>query len=169
MNPTQPITVTDSLWTHYYDPPGSVHNPVAMANQLTDVGHPTRTLANASADLDVVPGLTARLNVGLDHSSGDRQEYYPNANPVGVSLGNGLAQQQNLENITRTLQTLLTFQRQVGQGTSLDVVGGYEYSKFTSNYVQAEGIGFFSDAFSFNNLSAATFFFTDTATTESLL
>src|SRR5712692_10436858 len=125
MNPTQPITVTDSLGTHYYDPPGSVHNPVAMANQLTDIGHTTRTLANASADLDVVPGLTARVNVGLDHSSGDRQEYYPNANPVGVSLGNGLAQQQNLENITRTLQTLLTYQRQVGEGTSLDLVVGY--------------------------------------------
>src|SRR5438105_8070530 len=58
-NPTLPITMTDSLGTHYYDPAGSVHNPVAMANQLIDIGHSTRTLANASADLDVAPGLTA--------------------------------------------------------------------------------------------------------------
>jgi iron complex outermembrane receptor protein len=155
-NPTQPITFTDALGTHYYDPVGSVHNPVAMANQLIDIGHSTRTLANASADLDLVTGLTARVNVGLDHSSGDRQEYYPNANPVGVSLGNGLAQQQNLDNATRTVQTLLTYQRQVGEGTSLDVVGGYEYSKFRSSWVQAEGIGFFTDAYGFSNLSAAT-------------
>ena len=28
-NPTLPITVTDSLGTHYYDPVGTVHNPVA--------------------------------------------------------------------------------------------------------------------------------------------
>ena len=154
-NPTQPITFTDSLGTHYYDPVGSVHNPVAMANQLIDIGHTTRTLGNASADFDVAPGLTARVNVGLDHSSGDRQEYYPNANPVGVSLGNGLAQQQNLDNATRTIQTQLTYQRQVGEGTSLDVVGGYEYSKFKSNWVQAEGIGFFTDTYGFNNLSAA--------------
>src|SRR2546430_2396852 len=101
-NPPQPITFTDSLGTHYYDPYVSVHNPVAMANQLIDIGHSTRTLANASADLDVAPGLTARVNVGLDHSSGDRQEYYPNASPIGVSLGNGLAQQQNLDNSTQT-------------------------------------------------------------------
>ncbi len=154
-NPTQPITFTDSLGTHYYDPVGSVHNPVAMANQLIDVGHSTRTLANASADLDVATGLTARVNLGLDHSSGDRQEYYPNASPVGVSLGNGLAQQQNLDNATQTIQTQLTYQRQVGDGTSLDVVGGYEYSKFRSNWVQAEGIGFFTDTYGFNNLSAA--------------
>src|SRR5438309_3248336 len=155
-NPTLPITRTDSLGTHYYDPYVSVHNPVAMANQLIDIGHSTRTLANASADLDVAPGLTARVNVGLDHSSGDRQEYYPNASPIGVSLGNGLAQQQNLDNSTQTLQTLLTYQRQVGEGTSLDVVGGYEYSKFKTNWVQAVGIGFFTDAYGFNNLSAAT-------------
>jgi len=155
-NPTLPITLTDSLGTHYYDPVGTVHNPVAMANQLIDIGHSTRTLANASADLDVAPGLTARVNVGLDHSSGDRQEYYPNASPIGVSLGNGLAQQQNLDNSTQTLQTLLTYQRQVGEGTSLDVVGGYEYSKFKTNWVQAVGIGFFTDAYGFNNLSAAT-------------
>jgi len=155
-NPTLPITMTDSLGTHYYDPAGSVHNPVAMANQLIDIGHTTRTLGNASADFDVAPGLTARVNVGLDHSSGDRQEYYPNASPVGRSLGNGLAQQQNLDNATQTIQTQLTYQRQVGEGTSLDVVGGYEYSKFKSNWVQAEGIGFFTDAYGFNNLSAAT-------------
>ena len=155
-NPTQPITYTDSLGTHYYDPVGSVHNPVALANQLIDIGHTTRTLANASADLDVASGLTARVNVGLDHSGGDRQEYYPNANPVGVSLGNGLAQQQNLDNATRTLQMQLTYQRQFGDANSLDVVGGYEYSKFRSSWVQAEGIGFFTDAYGFNKIEAAT-------------
>jgi TonB-linked SusC/RagA family outer membrane protein len=155
-NPTQPITYTDSLGTHYYDPVGSVHNPVALANQLIDIGHTTRTLANASADLDVAAGLTARVNVGLDHSGGDRQEYYPNANPVGVSLGNGLAQQQNLDNATRTLQMQLTYQRQFGDANSLDVVGGYEYSKFRSSWVQAEGIGFFTDAYGFNKIEAAT-------------
>ena len=169
-NPTEPIMVTDSLGTHYYDPASSsVHNPVAMANQITDIGHSTRTLANASADLDVAPGLTARVNVGLDHASGDRQEYYPNSSPVGVSLGNGLAQQQNLDNATQTIQTQLTYQRQFGDGNSLDVVGGYEYSKFTRDSVLAQGIGFFTDAFSFDNLSGATTFKTASGAAESRL
>src|SRR5438105_10315143 len=169
-NPTQPITYTDSLGTHYYDPKGSsVFNPVALANQLIDIGHTTRTLGNASADFDMAPGLTARLNVGLDHSSGDRQEYYPNSSPVGVSLGNGLAQQQNLDNATQTIQTQLTYQRQFGDGNSLDVVGGYEYSKFTRDSVLAQGIGFFTDAFSFDNLSGATTFKTASGAAESRL
>src|SRR5881398_1523096 len=140
-----------------------------MANQITDIGHSTRTLANASADLDVAPGLTARVNVGLDHASGDRQEYYPKSSPVGVSLGNGLAQQQNLANATQTIQTQLTYQRQFGEGNSLDVVGGYEYSKFTRDSVLAQGIGFFTDAFSFDNLSGATTFKTASGAAESRL
>ncbi len=93
--------------------------------------------------------------MGLDHSSGGRQLYYPNANPVGAALGGGLARQYDLDNSTRTLQTLLTFRRQIGEAHSFDVVGGYEYNKFTSNLFMAQGIGYFTDAFSFNNLGAA--------------
>jgi iron complex outermembrane receptor protein len=156
-NPTQPITVTDSATgtTHYYETGGtSVRNPVALARQVANVGNSTRALGNASAEFDLTSGLTAKVALGLDHSNGDRQIYFPNANPVGVALGGGLAQQASLENSTRTLQTLLTFNRQAGV-SSFDVVGGYEYTKFSSNLIGAQGIGFFTDAFGFNNLSVA--------------
>ncbi len=155
-NPTQPITVTDSTGTHYYETGStSVRNPVGLANQISDLGQTTRTLGNAQAELDLVPGLTGQINVGLDHSSGGRELYYPNANPVGVALGGGLARQSNLDNATQTLQTLLTFRRQLSEAHSLDLVGGYEYSKFKSNSFTAQGIGFFTDAFGFSNLGAA--------------
>jgi iron complex outermembrane receptor protein len=156
-NPTKPIMVTDSTGTHYYESgSSSVWNPVAMAQQITDIGQTTRTLANANAELDVATGLTAKVNVGLDRSGGLRQEYYPNASPFGVALGGGEARQQDLELSTATVQTVLNYQRELGAGNTLDLVGGYEYSKFTADSVTAQAIGFFTDAFTFNNLSAAT-------------
>jgi len=155
-NPTRPISYSDSLGFHYYEVGGTAtRNPVALANQITSIGQSTRTLGNADAELDVVHGLTAKINVGLDHSTGARQEYYPKRNPLGQALGGGLAQQQNLDNATQTLQTLLTYDGQVSGGTSLNVVGGYEYSKFKTNWVLGKGVGFFTDAFSFNSLDAA--------------
>ncbi len=155
-NPTQPIMFTDALGTRFFESgSSSVRNPVALAEQITDVGHTTRTLGNASAELDLVPGLTGQVTVGVDQSDGDRQLYYPLKNPVGVALGNALAQQSGLENSTRTLQGLLTFRRQLGEVHSFDVVGGYEYTKFKSNLVMARGIGFYTDAFGFNKLDAA--------------
>src|SRR5213079_2926489 len=66
-NPTQPITITDAT---------SVRNPVALAQQIRDVGHTIRTLGNATAELDLVPGLTGQVTVGVDQTCGDRQLYY---------------------------------------------------------------------------------------------
>ena len=155
-NPTLPITVTDSTGTRFFEVGGTtIRNPVALADQITNIGQTTRTLANGTVSLDVTPGLTAKVTIGLDHSGGQRQEYYPLSNPVGQALGGGLARQADLENQTQTIQTVLNYQRAFG-GSTLDWVGGYEYSKFNVNSVTAQGIGFFTDAFSFNNLNAAT-------------
>src|SRR4029077_1984377 len=143
--------------TRFYEVGGTtIRNPVALASQITNIGQTTRTLANGTASFDVTPGLTAKVTVGLDHSGGQRQEYYPNSNPVGPALGGRLARQADLENQTQTVQTVLNYQRTFGESNSLDWVGGYEYSKFQTSSITAQGIGFFTDAFSFNNLNAAT-------------
>jgi iron complex outermembrane receptor protein len=168
-NPTKPVTVTDSTGTRYFEVGGTtVRNPVALANQITDIGQTTRTLGNAEAEFDVVHGLTAKINVGVDQSSGARQEYYPKVSPLGVQLGNGLAQQQDLENNTRTLQTLLTYDGNRGS-TSLNVVGGYEYSKYKTNWVLGKGVGFFTDAFTFHSLDAAQTRETQSSAAEAVL
>jgi len=154
-NPTQPIDVTDSTGTHYYETGStSVRNPVALANQIQNVGNTTRTLGQVNGEYDLNPSLTAKITLGIDHSDGARQTYIPKANPLGVALGNGQATQEELANTTRTIQTLLTYQHQSGD-KSFDAVGGYEYTQFGSNLVGAQGVGFFTDAFGYNNLAAA--------------
>jgi len=157
-NPTQPVRVVDpaSGLTNYYELLGqtSVRNPVALANQITDIGQTTRTLGNATAELDLVPGLTAQVNVGVDRSDGFRNIYLPKASPVGAQY-NGLARQSSLDNTTVTLQTLLTLRRQLGDIHSLDVVGGYEFSKFNTGNLTTQGQGYVTDALLFNNPGAA--------------
>jgi iron complex outermembrane receptor protein len=157
-NPTQPVTVTDATGTHYYEVPGSqsLRNPVALANQITDLGQTTRTLANGTAELDLVPGLTGQVTVGLDYSGGGRQLYFPNANPLGGTLGGGLARIYSQDNSTKTLQTLLTYRRQVGESHSLDVVGGYEFSEFRKSLAMGQGIGYVTDVLLYNSLGAGS-------------
>jgi iron complex outermembrane receptor protein len=155
-NPTLPVTVTDSTGTRFYEVGGtSVRNPVALANQITNIGQTNRTLGNGTVSFDLTPALTAKVTIGLDHSSGQREEYYPLANPVGQAFGGGFARQATLNNQTQTIQTVLNYQRPFGNDNTVDVVGGYEYSKFNTNSVTATGTGFFTDAFTFNNLNAA--------------
>ncbi len=156
-NPTVPITYTDSLGTHFYENPTSLssRNPVALADQIINIGQTNRTLGNGTVSLDLTSGLTAKVTVGLDHSSGQRQEYFPLASPVGQVLGGGFARQADLVNQTQTIQTILNYQRPFGGNNTMDVVGGYEYSKFQTSSITATGTGFFTDANGFNNLNAA--------------
>jgi TonB-linked SusC/RagA family outer membrane protein len=167
-NPTEPINVTDSTGkvSYYEIGPGSqsVRNPVAMANQLLDFGHDTRTLGNASAEFDLIPGLTAQVNVGADRSTGLRQVYFPNSSPIGAPDG-GQAQQSDHTNSAVTLQTLLTLNKQTNTQT-INVVGGYEYDKYNTTEFVAEGHGYVSDAFTFNNLAGAAVLVPPTSSLE---
>src|SRR5256712_847965 len=153
-NPTEPIKVTDSTGTHYFEigtGRQSVRNPVALAKQIDDFGTSTRTLGNFSAELDLVSGLTGQVNVGVDYTGGERRIYLPAASPVGAEW-NGLAQQANKDNTTVTLQSYLTLRRQLGDIHTLDVVGGYEFSEYSAAEFGAQAQNFLTDAFSFDNL-----------------
>ncbi|HEV8266211.1 MAG TPA: SusC/RagA family TonB-linked outer membrane protein [Gemmatimonadales bacterium] len=153
-DPTHPVI--DPATGKYYEtgPPYSVRNPVGLANQLADFGNTTRVFGNAMAELDLVPGLTGQINVGVDRSDGLRQIYWPLASPVGLSF-DGRAQQENLDNTSVTFQSYLTLQRKVGENHDLDIVGGYEFNEYRRSSFRAEGRGFLTDAFGYDNLSAA--------------
>ena len=154
-NPTQPVTVTDSLGTRYFETGStSVRNPVALAEQITDRAATNRTLGNLSADFDILPNLTARINVGADKSTGLRQLYIPKSNPIGSAVG-GLARQGEYTNVSRTLQTQLSYRRQVG-AHSFDVIGAYEWTQIDRDSLIAESHNFLTDAFSFNNMGSGT-------------
>ncbi len=157
-NPTQPVTVTDSTGTRYYEIGAgaqSVRNPVALAEQIQDFGTTNRTLGNISADLDLLPGLTGRVNVGVDKSGSVRQIYLPRSSPVGAQFG-GLAQQINRDNQSKTFQGMLTFTRQFSDVHDLDVVGVYEFSEFRIEEFRAEARSFVTDITGFNSLSSGS-------------
>jgi iron complex outermembrane receptor protein len=157
-NPTHPVTVVDQatgVSSFYEIGTGrqSVRNPVALAEQISDYGKTTRTLGNVQTELDLAPGLTGQVNVGADHSEGERSIYLPRSSPVGAEW-NGLARRVNRDNTSLTLQGLMTYRGQLSRDHGIDVVGGYETSKYVTSEVGTEARGFLTDAFSFDNLGA---------------
>ncbi|HET7614038.1 MAG TPA: SusC/RagA family TonB-linked outer membrane protein [Gemmatimonadaceae bacterium] len=157
-NPTHPITVTDpatGITTYYEIAPGaqSVRNPVAMANQVLDKGTSDRTLGNMSADYDLFPSLTARVNIGVDRTEGARNFYLPRASAVGAGF-NGLAQRASRDETTKQLQTLLTFHPSLSNSKEVDIVGGYEFNGNTINEFGVQTRDYLTDAFTFNSLGS---------------
>ncbi|MGI8498852.1 MAG: SusC/RagA family TonB-linked outer membrane protein [Gemmatimonadaceae bacterium] len=156
-NPTRPIMVKDTATGQnvFFEQPGqlSVRNPVALTAQLNDRANTTRILGNIEAAYALLPSLTASVNAGVDRSSGLRQTYFPNVNPVGA-LTNGLARQTDRNVSTATIQTLLTYATEFAEKNTAEIVGGYEYSDTRIQEFGAEARNFLTDAFSFNNLGA---------------
>ena len=155
-NPTRSVRVTDpetgkQQFFEIGNGPQSVRNPVALAEQIIDEGKTTRALGNVVAELDLVPGLTAQVNAGADRSESVRQTYFPNENPIGAQF-QGLAQQVDRNLTSKTLQTLLTYRNELMDVHALDVVGGYEFNEYTTEEFGAQGRGYITDLFSFNNL-----------------
>jgi iron complex outermembrane receptor protein len=157
-NPTHPVTVTDATTgnTSYYEiAPGaqSVRNPVALANQILDKGASDRTLGNISGDYDIFDALTARVNIGVDRTGGERSFYAPRISAFGAGF-NGVAQRASRDNTTKQLSTLLTFHPTLTNAKELEVIGGYEFNQNTVNEFGVQSRDFLTDAFTYNSLGS---------------
>src|SRR5688572_3149918 len=150
-NPTRPVRNANGTFYEFGTGVQSVRNPVALAEQIVDEGKTTRALGNVVGELDLLPGLTAQVNAGADRSESVRQTYFPGENPVGAQF-RGLARQVDRNLTSKTLQTLLTYRNEFFDVHAVDVVGGYEFNEYTTEEFGAEGRGYITDLFSFNNL-----------------
>jgi iron complex outermembrane receptor protein len=128
-----------------------VRNPVAMAHQVDDFGNSTRVLGNITASMDLIPGLTGQVTMGVDRADGVRRTYLPSSSPVGAEFG-GRARQVGTDNTAITLQSFLTLRQRLFDVHDIDIVGGYEFADYRTEEFGAEGRGFATDAFTFNNL-----------------
>ncbi|HEY0777789.1 MAG TPA: carboxypeptidase-like regulatory domain-containing protein, partial [Gemmatirosa sp.] len=116
-NPTYPVSSNTSTTGYYEQGPGAQNNrnPVALASNLQDRATVSRILGNAQAQYQFLPALSGTVNVGVDQSSGARNSFYPNSNPLGAETG-GLAQNGQLNATTQTINTYLTYDKQFNTG-----------------------------------------------------
>jgi len=157
-NPTRPITIVDPATgeTRFFETGSgsqSVRNPVALANQLQDIGKSTLTLGNVSADLDILKSLTGTVNVGVNRTDGTRATYWPRVSPAGAEF-QGRAIQSNRDNTLVNLSTFLNFRPEFSTRHDFDLLGGYEFSEYTLSEFGAEARNFLTDAFGFNRLES---------------
>jgi TonB-dependent starch-binding outer membrane protein SusC len=155
-NPTRPIHIQDPATgqQRFFEMGAgrqSVANPVALAEQMDDFANSTRTLGNVSAQLDLVPGLTAHLLLGADRSESTRRTYIPRESAVGVEWL-GRARQHGRDNTALTLQSYGTYNQQFGGMHALDLVAGYEYAEYETGEFWAESRQFLSDVLRYHHL-----------------
>ena len=161
MGPTQPLYDPNSE-TGFYDWPGglqSADNPVAIVELAEEKGVTYRAVGSSQTEYSLpwIEGLRANLNLSFDVTGAERENFRPSTLHREVVTGNGGFQSKyNPTNLSTILETYLNYTtpKPVGPGT-LDVTGGYSWSKnhFDSLYYEATGLD--SDALGNDGIPAA--------------
>ena len=151
-NPTLPVKNADGSYYEYAST--TIRNPVALLNEVSDVGENLRVLTSATAEYELLSGLSVKTTLGLDRESYTRNIYEPNTLPYAASIG-GQASVQNTQRKNDHFNTTLNYST-----SSLNVLAGYEYQEFTNSGFGATTKGFVTDAWLYNNMGGATDFTT---------
>ena len=164
-NPTYPVRRASGQFYETWCPPSATEcnatptaqdlkNPVAFAELYEDESPENRLLGNFSGTITLLDNLTAQTTVGVDYTDATRRTFAPRSSPAGAQY-NGYARQadRSLQNVN--FQQLVTYSPRFGDH-SLEVVGGYEFTKTDNRGFDAQMQGFITDVFGVNNLGAGT-------------
>ncbi|HEU5184289.1 MAG TPA: TonB-dependent receptor [Gemmatimonadaceae bacterium] len=164
-NPTYPVRRASGQFYETWCPPSATEcnatptaqdlkNPVAFAELYEDESPENRLLGNFTGTITLLDNLTAQTTVGVDYTDATRRTFAPRSSPAGAQY-NGYARQadRSLQNVN--FQQLVTYSPRFGDH-SLEVVGGYEFTKTDNRGFDAQMQGFITDVFGVNNLGAGT-------------
>jgi TonB-dependent starch-binding outer membrane protein SusC len=161
-SPTQPIA-DPTTPTGFYDWPGgltSADNPVAILNLAEEKAITYRAIGNVQGEYSLpwINGLRANLTLGFDVADAERENFTPSVLHREVVTGNGGKQTRySPTQVNTVLETYLNYTtpQPLGPGT-LDLTGGYSYTKTRTDSAYYEANGLETDALGNDGIAAAT-------------
>jgi iron complex outermembrane receptor protein len=156
-NPTSPVR--DASNTQYDGYAQQIlfdyYNPVAIMEQNIN-NENVRTLTyNLRGSYELTDGLNFSLFYSEQKESKSQSRYYDKQSLWVGADRNGLAAQVDEEFSDQLFNATLTYDYNIDANKSLKLLAGYEYQEFNNEGFGVQGGNFLTDAFTFNNLSAA--------------
>jgi len=157
--PTQPVydTAAAPLYGGFWEwgnVPLGTKNPVANNTMAQSQGVVYRGLGNIRFDYkmdDVIPGLRADLNLGMDITSGLRNYFAPtNLRSQAVNNFKGTSQSENTLRMNKLLEFVLNYKKDVADH-KFDVTAGYSWQNFSSFRNGYTANGLTDNSFGFYN------------------
>ncbi len=131
---------------------GKQPNPFSLLN-ITDEGVIDRTLTNFYVELKPLPGLTARVQAGIDQGYTSRNTYIPTSVLEG-SIKGGQASVANEKKNDKLLDITLNYSKTIADDHEMTLLAGYSQQKFNSEGSSLGNNDFLTDAFLWNNINS---------------
>lgn len=124
----------------------SASNPLAIIEAVTDVLDNHRTFGTLSADYTIRPGLTYRLNVGVDLNNYQRTFYRANSLLFRTArVGEPFGQANASQSLNWLIEHTLSYELNLNNTHYLSALAGYTAQKETIDLMQVEARNFPDD------------------------
>jgi len=154
MPSTVPVYSSPGVYS-YQNPYSTNGNPVAYLNNSTNQNIIQRTLGSAFGEYDILPGLKAKVLVGIDLLDNNQYSYIPQTLYEGSStLGDAAVGSKFTTNWLN--ENTLSYSKTINGSHNIDLLGGFtqQHSETIGSLINA--YGFTNDDLQYYNLSSAT-------------
>jgi TonB-linked SusC/RagA family outer membrane protein len=130
----------------------TIENPVALAERVNITRKGIRSTYNANATYEILPDLSAKINLGIQTYNEKYEYYYPTnlssgvnvpGSPQAIAAANASA--QSLNNVDKLAEYTLNYRKQFGQHR-IDILAGYTTQQTATDIVSVGANGFNNDA-----------------------
>lgn len=124
---------------------GGLSSPAALLKYTETLIRTNRYLFNVSAQYEITPELSAKVNVGYDkgESSGGAATSSLARNVDQGAFGNGVASYSDLDTENKLLEATINYNKDFGN-SKLDALIGYSFQDFRRSGRNVQGWGFFT-------------------------
>ncbi len=160
-NPTAPVKSSDPAYSKYDGYFQQVlfdyYNPVSIIELNKNEGKSRIMNLSVKGTYEILHGLTLDALYSTENDGALDEQYYDSHDYWGGMNRNGLASRQEDNSLSRLFESTAHYNKEINSplNLNLNLIGGYSYQDFTNEGFYAQGGNFLTDAFSFNNLSAA--------------
>ncbi len=135
-NPTDPVYTEDG---EFYETQRdfNYYNPVALIDQITNERDAKRFMGSLKADLELVDGLVAGVNLGYIRDDSESFYFEPSYYRGGATAGYGRRSYDN--NGSKLMETTLTYTKTLAGVHNLNAVAGYSFQEDYRDGFSAQG------------------------------
>ncbi|MGQ8338936.1 TonB-dependent receptor [Sunxiuqinia sp. A32] len=138
------IGVKNDDGTFQTSPYITTDNPMALATGEDGIGNNYRTLGTVFGEYTIIPGLTAKLNIGFDNQTSRRDTYVDRTTKNGLGAG-GFATIINGIKTNYLLEGTTTYIKDINEDHSINLMAGVTYQSFNTDRSTSNGRSFPND------------------------
>jgi TonB-linked SusC/RagA family outer membrane protein len=148
-DPTESVYDEDGNFTESSEL--TINNPMSLIKGISSTSETNRTMGNMTLDYQIIKGLNAKVNLGVDNQNGRRDIYNSTLTTTGAASG-GIANITSKDRSNFLVEYTMNYSKKFNKNHKFNALAGVTYQNFVTKTYSAGTSDFPSDEVGTNNL-----------------